>query len=380
MLLNDIMKGVIDLREREESLHINSEVSKEDTPSLNKKRRNHNIDLIKIFAVFSVISVHFFLYSGFYEQEIEGISEYFVIVARTFFMVCVPLFLITSGFLMNKKELSKRYYKGIVKIIAVYILASAACAVFRVRYLYEDADIWGWVESIFDYSAAPYSWYVEMYIGLFLLIPFLNLAYNGLKSKKGKLVLIFTFVSFTALPTVINYQVKVFPDYWRNVYPITYYFIGAFLSEFKVNIKKRYILIALLACLFIFGGFNYYQSVAGGTGTIKLDIYSENWCGFENFIDSVLVFMFIQKINLERLPDVIKAILKKLSELTLGAYLLSYIFDMIFYNFLNDRIIMFYDKAPYYFIIVPMIFVCSMLGSLAINLIIGVFKRNKKVN
>ena len=353
-------------------------MSKGDTPSLYKKNRNPNIDFIKIFAVFSVISVHFFLYSGFYDQKVEDMSYYFVIVARTFFMICVPLFLITSGFLMNKKELSKGYYKGIIKIIAIYILASVACAIFRVKYLYEDADVWRWIKNIFDYSAAPYSWYVEMYIGLFLLIPFLNLAYNGLKSKKGKLVLIFTFISFTALPTVINYKYKIFPDYWENLYPITYYFIGAFLSEFKVDIKKRYILIALLACLFMFSGFNYYQSVASGTGQIKLGIYSDNWCSFENLIDSVLVFIFIQKINFERLPDIIKIIFKKLSELTLGVYLLSYIFDTIFYDLLNDKIMMFYDKVPFYFIIVPMIFICSMVGSWAINLIIGVFKINRK--
>ncbi len=130
-----------------------------------------------------------------------------------------------------------------------------------------------------------------------------------------------------------------------------------------------------MACLFIFGGFNYYRSITSGTGQVKLDIYSEYWCGFENLIDSVLVFMFIQKLNFEKLPDIVKTILKKISELTLGAYLLSYIFDTIFYDFLNDRVIMFYDKIPYYFIIVPMIFICSMIGSLGINLIIRQFRK-----
>ncbi len=347
----------------------------EGTDSSTKKKRNTNMDLIKIFAVFSVVSIHFFLYTGFYEQELEGFAGYSAVTGRTFFMICVPLFIITTGFLMNKKELSKRYYKGIIKVIAVYILASAACAVFRIKYLWEEADVWRWVESIFNYSAAPYSWYVEMYIGLFLVIPFLNLAYNGLKSKKGKLILIFTLIALTALPTVINYKYKIFPDYWEMVYPITYYFIGAFFSEFKINIKKRYILITLLVCLFIFGGFNYYRSITSGTGQVKLDIYSEYWCGFENLIDSVLVFMFIQKLNFEKLPDIVKTILKKISELTLGAYLLSYIFDTIFYDLLNDRVIMFYDKIPYYFIIVPMIFICSMIGSLGINLIIRQFRK-----
>ena len=58
----------------------------------------------------------------------------------------------------------------------------------------------------------------------------------------------------------------------------------------------------------------------------------------------------------------------------MGAYLLSYIFDTIFYGILNDRIILFYDRIPYYFIIIPMVFVCSMAGSFVINAVIRIFK------
>ena len=35
-----------------------------------KKCRNLNIDLIRCFAIFSVVSVHFFLNNGFYEETI----------------------------------------------------------------------------------------------------------------------------------------------------------------------------------------------------------------------------------------------------------------------------------------------------------------------
>ncbi len=331
------------------------------------------MDLVRVFAVFSVFSVHFFLNSGFYGQGIKGISGYFTIAVRTFFMVCVPMFIILSGFLMNKKKLSKRYYRGIIKIIAVYILASIVSLIFKAKYFGEDMDVWRWIKNIFNYSGISYSWYIEMYIGLFLIMPFLNLAYNSLKSKKEKLVLIFSFIALTTLPTVINYEYKVFPGYWEMVYPITYYFIGAFLSEFKINIKKRYILIALLVCILVFTGFNYYRAYISTRHEFEKGPYCD-WRGFENLIDSVLVFIFIQKLNLEKLPDVIKGILKKLSELTLGAYLLSYIFDTIFYGILNDRIILFYDRIPYYFIIIPMVFVCSMAGSFVINAVIRIFK------
>ena len=77
------------------------------------KERNINIDLIKFIAVFSVISVHFFLNNGFYGKIIVGKEMYIFSFIRTLFMICVPLFIITTGYLMKNKTLSKKYYFGI---------------------------------------------------------------------------------------------------------------------------------------------------------------------------------------------------------------------------------------------------------------------------
>lgn len=77
------------------------------------KKRNINIDLIKSIAVFSVISVHFFLNVGLYEIIINSSNMYIAIFFRTLFMICVPLFIITTGYLMKDKTLSKKYYLGI---------------------------------------------------------------------------------------------------------------------------------------------------------------------------------------------------------------------------------------------------------------------------
>lgn len=71
------------------------------------KKRNINIDLIKCIAVFSVISVHFFANVGLYKNVINSTNMYIGIFFRTLFMICVPLFIITTGYLMKNKTLSK---------------------------------------------------------------------------------------------------------------------------------------------------------------------------------------------------------------------------------------------------------------------------------
>lgn len=70
----------------------------------NLKERDSSLDILRIVAFLSVISVHFFLNNGFYDQLVVGKRMYVMTILRSFFMDCVPLFLTLTGFLMNKKR------------------------------------------------------------------------------------------------------------------------------------------------------------------------------------------------------------------------------------------------------------------------------------
>ena len=245
---------------------------------ISTKKRNINLDMIRVIAVFSVLSVHFFLHNGFYEEIVVGKRLFFMGTMRNFFMICVPLFLILTGFLMNKKVVSRKYYSGLKKTYITYVLASIACLVYFSISTQRSFGIIESIKMILNFSAAPYSWYIEMYIGLFLLIPFINILYNGLKSKKQKIGLIITMLSLTVLPSVMNIWgisrkiqgillpggsenwVKIIPNYWTTLWPLTYYFIGAYISEYDIKIRKRNNFILLVVSLFLFGVFNYMRS------------------------------------------------------------------------------------------------------------------------
>lgn len=79
--------------------------------------RNTNLDVIRCIAVFEVLSIHFFLNNGFYSTIVNSFEMYKQIFFRTFFMSCVPLFMILTGYLMSNKTLSLKYYFKISKII-----------------------------------------------------------------------------------------------------------------------------------------------------------------------------------------------------------------------------------------------------------------------
>lgn len=151
------------------------------------QNRNPAMDILRIVAVLCVISIHFFYHTGYYSTTADNVPMYFATVLRTLFSVCVPLFMILSGFLLCNKTLKKGYYSGIRKTIIVYILVAIACIIYKSCNGSYTLTPLTFFTGIFDFSGANYSWYIEMYIGLFLIIPFLNIIYKNLDSRKQKI-------------------------------------------------------------------------------------------------------------------------------------------------------------------------------------------------
>lgn len=346
------------------------------------KERDYSLDIIRLFAAFSVPSIHFFLNNGFYKETINGAEYYFMCIMRSFFMISVPLFIILTGYLMGHKSLSKKYYPGITKILAIYVLASISCIIYENFTEKTSYDLKHAVFAILNFSGAKYSWYIEMYIGLFLLIPFLNLIFLNL-DKKGRLILIATLLFMTSLPTFVNIYnfdidnwwihpasdnslQKLLPFWWTGLWPLTYYFIGSYLKEHPPKFNWKFCFPLMILLTIASGSFSFYRSY----GAEFVWGMWQSWYSLLNILLSSLVFFCLLQIKcINKAPNAIKYIIKYLSDLTLGAYLVSYIFDSEFYKILIKQVPDMPDRMKYYIVIVPMVFICSMLLAALLNLI-----------
>lgn len=347
------------------------------------QNRNPAMDILRIVAVLCVISIHFFYHTGYYSTTADNVPMYFATVLRTLFSVCVPLFMILSGFLLCNKTLKKGYYSGIRKTIIVYILVAIACIIYKScngSYILTPLTFF---MGIFDFTGANYSWYIEMYIGLFLIVPFLNIIYKNLDSRKQKNILLITLIAITILPSLFNafkfdsYEwwanpaadtdtQKLMPSWWVGIYPITYYFTGCYIREYGTKIKNIFLIIALVIAIFGFGTFNFYRCY-GSTFTTANYVY---WYGIEPYVMSVLIFLIISKLKLENINVKAKFVLWKISDLVLGTYLVSFIFDSIYYyEILNINTPDFYARFPFMPLMVLWVFVSALISSGIINLI-----------
>lgn len=153
------------------------------------KKRDVGLDITRIVAFASVPAVHFFTQTGYYDTLMAGREMYVMEVMRTFFMICVPLFMILSGYLMigkdiplNKKSIGQ-FYGKLSKILLTYLLTTLMILAFKIYYLGEHETFRSCLFNILEFH--QYSWYVNMYIGCYLMIPFLNAVWNATDKEGG---------------------------------------------------------------------------------------------------------------------------------------------------------------------------------------------------
>lgn len=295
-----------------------------------KKQRAFGPDLVRSAAVLLVLSVHFFWFSGFYNQPLAGWGMYLSAWARMCCMSCVPLFMMLSGYLCIGKKWSPGYYRRLVPVLLSYVLAGAACLVFRVFYLKEALSGWEILHQFTGFGAAPYGWYIEMYIGLFLLIPFLNAAWNGVDGR-GRTALLWTALAVSILPATVNSLAGLLPDWWVDIYPAAYYFLGAWLREHPLKVRGGWLLLGWLG--------------AAGAGAVTAAVLTWPvtgsglfpWLPATDFnsafvaAGSVCLFSLLLRLGERTWPRPVRWAVSHLAAISLQVYLISYVSDSLLY-------------------------------------------------
>lgn len=305
--------------------------------------RDMRLDTIWAIAITFVIAIHAFSWIGFYEEPITGEIYLVLSICRVAFTTCVPLFLLLSGYLRGgyKGDL-KRYYFKIIRVLLTYFFAGIVCQSFRYVIDYNDVKMKEIVLSFFSFTASPYGWYIAMYLGLFLMMPFVCMLYDGLE-KRQRIVFLTSLIIIVVTPsifnnfnfnnehwwnTVLGEQSLLVPEYWMCIYPIMYFCIGLWIRDMnieKLNLKLLIILLVLFCCLF--GTINYIKN----WNTIFPWNNDTAYGGYQNLIVSFLIFLICLslKINLKSIGS---NFIIWISKNSLGSYLVSYIADRIVYK------------------------------------------------
>lgn len=325
------------------------------------------LDLVRVCAIFFVIAGHFLsLNTSYRDVPSEGRSMFLQSIMNTLLSVGVPLFLLLTGYLNINKKPTKKYYKGMVRVLIAYVFFSIVTILFRTYFFGDVRSLIQWILAILNFSAIPYAWYIEMWIGLALLAPFLNYLWHAIPTMREKLLLIGTLFVLTALPDLGNrYGMYLFPAYFAQAcYPLMFYFMGAFIREYQPTIKTwvggLVILgMALITPLFnvvVYRGSHDVVEIAGGPGGV-----------FYTWI-AVAIFLMLYRRDISVKP--IKRWVTHCSMVSLEMYLCCYIFDQLYYPWFKENFYVSQSQfLPWFLVIVPLCFISSYVVASIYNAI-----------
>lgn len=255
-------------------------------------------------------------------------------MSQTFTAIGVPLFLMLTGYLnLNKTDPSCKYYRGIWRVLIAYLFFSAVTILFRQYYLNQEKSIIQWCHAIAYFGAIPYSWYIEMWIGLFLLTPFLNKLWHAIDTKRQHQLLIVTLFFCSSIPYFTNrYGYHLLPGYWiKAAYPLLCFYIGAYIRTYQPKFRSIN-LIGIITALCLF---NPVASmiIAYGKPMMHLQGGPE---GIVSIPIAVCTFLLFYRTDISNAP--VRTLITKISLLSLDMYLVAYIFDQWFYPIWKDLV------------------------------------------
>ena len=335
------------------------------------KKRDFGIDFIKSIAALFVLSVHFFLKNGYYNIPMTERNIMIPTAFRWIFFTGVPLFIISTGYLKRKSKFNGLHYVKITPIIVTTILVGVITVLYKILFLGESNPLFIWARSIWACEQPGYGWYVNMYLCLALIMPFLIYAWNAIESPRKKQMTIIVFAILTALPQTINRwpvmdtNLGFTPNRWTTCYAITYFLIGAYIGEYRPKIKK-WVLGLLFACCIAYQTIKTYITANGE------NFYNGVCADYEDLITvltGTILFLLIYDINVKNLP--VRAIFASISSVTLGLYLLSWIGDNEIYPYfsykgrLSNGV---NGMLGSYFLIVPLNFTLCYIVATTLNI------------
>lgn len=327
-----------------------------------EKKRNINADIIRIVALLSVFIVHIFLNNGYYNAPIDNAQMYIATYFRQFGMICVPLFLLLTGYLYSGKEISynKKYIFKLGKILIPYgIITVLTYFIFSNLNILSNTNF---ITMLFGFKNNGYTWYIEMYIGLYLLIPLINAGYNALKTQEQKRNAIYALLFICSIPTIANIADDIMPNYWSTIYPVFYYVVGMYLKEYPLKLKKFYKFIIL----FISQAISFVFAII----LFKSNIWhtSNNYIFVPTVITAIIMFSILQDINTENAKPRTEKCLKIISNAVLPTYMVSAIIDKFVYGvFATIYLPTLNDKLLFAIPLLLMAFTISLLCGLIIT-------------
>lgn len=283
------------------------------------KERNIGVDLLRIIAMLMIVLLHILGMGKFITNtnneefyQISVLLEIICIVAVNCYVLITGYFQVNTTFKI--KKLITIWIKVILYSISIYLIL----ILFNKR----NFSISECIKSFFPVITNSY-WFVNCYLLLYILSPFLNKLIKNMNKGEFQKLLIVLLVVFCIFPSILpaSFNLDNTAGY-GIIWFIVLYFIGAYIRlHFKINYNNRinlfiYFLISVINYI-IFLGIKYISNLLN-IQDFSIRLYNYNFCTV--FLAAIFLFLYFKNLEIKNVR--IKNLISKIAPLTFAVYII----------------------------------------------------------
>lgn len=258
----------------------------------NYLNRQSNFELLRIICIFMILILHYCNSNMGGALNIKNIPEgsfnyYLVRAFESFSIIAVNCFIIITGFFSyNSKKIK---VKKIIDLICILLFYNIIIYIFALTMKLQKFDNKSF-ETFMETMHNGGSWFIVIYIILYMMIPFLNIIIKNINQKQFIFLIIFMLIMFSIYPTFLS-NTTVKDNGYGIINFILLYFIGAYISKYKMNSKKAVIYFLIYIIMQTITFFNSIKNITNGNAFAYNSIF--------NIIGAIGLFLTFSRFNIK---------------------------------------------------------------------------------
>ena len=303
-----------------------------DSQSITKKKRDANIELLRIVAMLMIITLHLNTQSKALLVLGEPASnvQIFATILEAIAITGVNVYVLISGYYLSSSKV--RLSKVLLLILQVYfytLLISGAMMIVGAYTVKPDDKLDRMLKYLFPISSEHY-WFVTAYVIMYLLAPVMNAAVSALKRKQLKTVIIGLLTWFCFIKRIVPVKFGTDRMGYDFGWFICLYLIAAYIRKYNVVLfidVKKSALVYLVSVVVIAAFSLVFYKINLATG--NFNYYAEVPCHYNFFFALTGALGLFSVFRFMRLKENLFAeAIRIIAPYTLGVYLLHMHFEI----------------------------------------------------
>lgn len=303
-----------------------------DSQSITKKKRDANIELLRIVAMLMIITLHFNIHSKALLVLGEPASnvQIFATVLEAIAITGVNVYVLISGYYLSSSKV--RLSKVLLLILQVYfytLLISCAMMFVGAYSVKPEDKLDRALRYLFPISSEHY-WFVTAYVIMYVLAPVMNAAVNTLERKQLKTVIIGLLTWFCFIKSIVPVKFGTDRMGYDFGWFICLYLIAAYIRKYNIVLfrdAKKSALVYLISVVVIAAFSLVFYKINFDTG--NFNYYAEVPCHYNFFFALTGALGLFSVFRFMRLKENLLAeVIRIIAPYTLGVYLLHMHFEI----------------------------------------------------